>query len=136
MMWTTKLLSGVAMTAVLIASAGLAYSDPVPTVDEVMAVLLRLAAPGIPAASKTLADLVGDQITSSGGSGLPVSSLIDLSTLSDLGASLRGKHYFIQGGTGEEDKEFVVVKDEADAYVLMRCARKHPQRKKTRLGIW
>jgi hypothetical protein len=26
--------------------------------------------------------------------------------------------------------------DEADAYVLMRCARKHPQRKKLKLGVW
>ena len=32
-------------------------------------------------------------------------------------ASRRGKHYFLKGGAGEEDKEFVVVKDEADAYV-------------------
>ncbi len=26
--------------------------------------------------------------------------------------------------------------DEADAYVLMRCARKHPQRRKMRLNVW
>ncbi len=26
--------------------------------------------------------------------------------------------------------------DEADAFVLMRCARKHPQRKKLKLQIW
>ena len=71
----------------------------------------------IPASGYTLSDVVGDQLASSCGSGLPVSSLTDLSTLSDAGASRRGKHYFLKGATGEEDKEFVVVKDEADGYV-------------------
>jgi hypothetical protein len=49
-------LSGFAMAAVLIATPATARADPVPTTDEVVAVLARLTDPGITAANK--ADIV------------------------------------------------------------------------------
>ena len=52
MNWTE--LSAVAMvTAALIAAPATACADPVPTTDEVVAVLAKLTDPGIPAANKT-----------------------------------------------------------------------------------
>jgi hypothetical protein len=55
MNWT-KLFVAAMLAAALIASPATAYADPVPTTDEVVAILARLADPGIPAANK--ADIV------------------------------------------------------------------------------
>jgi hypothetical protein len=51
MNWTK--LSGVAMAATLIVAPATAYADPVPTTDEVVAIMAKLTDPGIPAANKT-----------------------------------------------------------------------------------
>jgi len=55
MNWT-KLSTARMLAAVLIASPATAYADPVPTVDDVVAVMAKLTDPGIPAANK--ADIV------------------------------------------------------------------------------
>ena len=52
MNWT-KLPAVATVTAALIASTGPAYADPVPTTDQVLAIMAELADPGIPAANKT-----------------------------------------------------------------------------------
>ena len=52
MHWT-KLSIATTLAAALLASPATAYADPVPTVDEVVAVLAKMTDPGIPAASKT-----------------------------------------------------------------------------------
>jgi hypothetical protein len=52
MNWTKLPALAMAMAA-LIAPPAPAYADPVPTTDEVVAVLAGLTDPGIPAASKT-----------------------------------------------------------------------------------
>jgi hypothetical protein len=48
----TKLYVATTLAAALIASPATAYADPIPTVDEVLAVLSRLTDPDIPAANK------------------------------------------------------------------------------------
>jgi hypothetical protein len=53
MFWTKLPTIAMAMAAALIASPAPAYADPVPTVDEVLAVLAELTDPNIPAANKT-----------------------------------------------------------------------------------
>lgn len=52
MNWT-KLSVATAMAAALVAVIATAYADPVPTPDEVVAVLAELTDPNIPAANKT-----------------------------------------------------------------------------------
>ena len=52
MNWT-KLSVAITPAATLIASSATAYADPVPTTDEVLAVLAGLTDPNIPAANKT-----------------------------------------------------------------------------------
>jgi hypothetical protein len=52
MNWT-KLFVAMAITATLIAAPATANADPVPTPDEVVAVLARLTDPGIPSANQT-----------------------------------------------------------------------------------
>ena len=51
MNWT-KLSVATTLAAALIASSATAYADPVPTVDEVVAVMAELTDPNIPAANK------------------------------------------------------------------------------------
>ena len=48
----TKLSVATTLAAALIASSATAYADPVPTVDEVVAVMAELTDPNIPAANK------------------------------------------------------------------------------------
>jgi len=52
-MFSTKLSVATTVTAALIALPATAYADPVPTTDEVLAVLAELTDPNRPAASKT-----------------------------------------------------------------------------------
>jgi hypothetical protein len=52
MNWT-KLSVATTLGAALIASPATAYADPIPTPDEVVAILAELTDPGIPAANKT-----------------------------------------------------------------------------------
>jgi hypothetical protein len=47
-----------------------------------------------------------------------VSELPDLDKMGDP-SILRGAHFFLQGGAGEADQEFVVIKDDTDNYVYM-----------------
>ena len=51
MNWT-KLPVAATLAATLIASPATAYADPVPTTDEVLAIMAKLTDPGIPAANK------------------------------------------------------------------------------------
>ena len=52
MNWT-KLSVATTLAAALIVSPATAYADPVPTPDEVVAIMAKLTDPGIPAANKT-----------------------------------------------------------------------------------
>jgi hypothetical protein len=53
MNWTKLPAVATTLAAVLIAAPAPAYADPVPSTDEVVAIMAKLTDPGIPAANKT-----------------------------------------------------------------------------------